>query len=142
MQGPVNGSEVSRHDEIVPGAKTMTPRASADSQLKLKGGVQNCPGWRRQLIKPSVLGFRCKFWSSDKQSSELSSGGVVAWFLQGPVDGCEASRQDEIVPGAKTMTPPDSNIRVRCRLGSGWRGGVVFGGPGKGCDFRVTLKLS
>ena len=25
MQGPVDGSEVSRHDEIVPGAKTMTP---------------------------------------------------------------------------------------------------------------------
>jgi hypothetical protein len=30
---------------------------------------------------------------------------VVAWFLQGPVDGCEVSFQDEIVPGAKTMTP-------------------------------------
>jgi hypothetical protein len=31
LQGPVDGSEVSRHDEIVPGAKTMTPRAVADS---------------------------------------------------------------------------------------------------------------
>ena len=97
LQGPVDGSEVSCQGEIVPGAKTMTPRASADSQYKSKGGVQNCPGWRRQLIKPSVLGFRCNFWS---------------------------------------------RLYVSCRLGSGWRGGVVFGGPGNGCDFRVTMKLS
>ena len=62
--------------------------------------------------------------------------------MQSPVDGSEVSRHDEIVPGAKTMTPPDSNIRVRCRLGSGRSDGVVFGGPGNGCDFRVTLKLS
>ena len=43
------------HDEIVLMAKTITPRASADSQIKFKDGVQICPGWRRQLIKPSVL---------------------------------------------------------------------------------------
>jgi hypothetical protein len=30
---PVDGCEVSGHDEIVPGAKTMTPRASAASPL-------------------------------------------------------------------------------------------------------------
>jgi hypothetical protein len=70
LQGPEDGSEVSRHDEIVPGAKTMTPRVLADSQFKIKCGEANCPGWRRQLIKPSVLGFRCKFWFSDKQSNE------------------------------------------------------------------------
>jgi hypothetical protein len=29
----------------------------------------------------------------------------MAWFLQGPVDGSEVSRHDEIFPGAKTMTP-------------------------------------
>jgi len=31
LQSPVDGSKVSRHDEIVPGAKTMTPRAVAGS---------------------------------------------------------------------------------------------------------------
>ena len=29
----------------------------------------------------------------------------MAWFLQGPVDGREVASHDEIVPGAKTMTP-------------------------------------
>jgi hypothetical protein len=55
LQGPVDGSEVSHHNEIVPGAKTMTPRASADSHFKFTEGAPNCTGWRRQLIKPSVL---------------------------------------------------------------------------------------
>ena len=71
------------HDEIVLMAKTMTPRASADSQCKFKGGVQNCHGWRRQLIKPSVLGFRCNFLS--RFICEIvvrEAGGVVAWFLE------------------------------------------------------------
>jgi hypothetical protein len=74
----------------------------------------------------------------------------VAWFLQGPVDDCEVSRHDEIVPDAKTMTPRASAdsandtvpVEETVWVPQDLLNGKEFKGIELGIDYKSVLALA